>query len=51
MFCVIAPLMATSAFQRFGHGSPFLVAGAIVAVVGILAFQITPVPRPEPEQA
>lgn len=48
---VIAPLMATSAFQRFGHPSPFFVAGAIVAMVGVLAFQMTPAPQVEPEQA
>lgn len=40
---VIAPLIATVAYQRIGIGSPFLVAGAIVAFVGVLAFRM---PRP-----
>jgi MFS family permease len=37
---VIAPLIATSAFQRFGVASPFFIAGGIVAGVGILAFRL-----------
>jgi multidrug resistance protein len=37
---VVAPLLATSAFQRLGHGWPFYLAGGFVALVGILAFQI-----------
>jgi multidrug resistance protein len=37
---VAAPLLATMVFQRLGHGAPFYVAGACVAVVGVLAFQI-----------
>ncbi len=37
---VAAPLLATMAFQRLGHGAPFYLAGAFVAVVGVLAFQI-----------
>lgn len=47
---VVAPLLATSLFQRAGHGSPFLVAAGIVAVVGVMAFRfaepapIDPVP-------
>lgn len=47
---VVAPLIATSAFQRFGSASPFLVAGAIVALVGVLAFRISApaVPQPTP---
>lgn len=47
---VVAPLMATSAFQRFGAGSPFLVAGAIVALVSVLAFQVQApmIPQPTP---
>ena len=47
---VAAPLMATRAFELH-HDLPFYVAGAIVAVVGVLAFQVsaerspdTPVP-------
>ncbi|NOT07693.1 MAG: MFS transporter [Gemmatimonadales bacterium] len=42
---VIAPVVATSAFQRFGTGAPFYMAGGIVALVGVLAFRLTPVPR------
>jgi multidrug resistance protein len=47
---VAAPLMATTAFQRFGSGSPFLVAGGIVALVSILAFQVQApmIPHPTP---
>jgi multidrug resistance protein len=37
---VAAPLLATAAFQRLGHAAPFYVAGACVAIVGVLAFQI-----------
>jgi hypothetical protein len=37
---VAAPLLATAAFQRLGHAAPFYVAGACVAVAGVLAFQI-----------
>ena len=37
---VAAPLLATAAFQRLGHGAPFLLAGACVALVGLLAFQM-----------
>ncbi len=38
---VVAPLLATAAFQRLGHAWPFYLGGACVAVVGILAFQVT----------
>ena len=37
---VAAPLLATMAFQRLGHGWPFFLAGGCVAVVGILAFRV-----------
>lgn len=37
---VVAPLLATMAFQRLGHGWPFYLAGACVAVVGILALGV-----------
>ena len=49
---VVAPLMATSAFQRLGVGSPFLVAGGVVALVGLLSFRVTapPVPHPTPAE-
>jgi multidrug resistance protein len=39
---VVAPLLATAAFQRLGHGWPFYLAGGCVAVVGVLAFQMKP---------
>jgi MFS family permease len=42
---VAAPLIATSAYQRFGEASPFFVAGAIVALVGVLAFRFAPATR------
>jgi MFS family permease len=50
---VIAPLMATSAFQRFGIGAPFYIAGGVVALVGVLAFRLEaePVTSPESETA
>jgi MFS family permease len=37
---VIAPLIATWAFQHVGVSWPFLIAGVIVALVGILAFRL-----------
>jgi MFS family permease len=37
---VIAPIMSTSAFQRFGSGSPFYLAGGIVLLVSVLAFRL-----------
>jgi multidrug resistance protein len=37
---VAAPLLATTTFQRLGHGWPFYVAGGFVALVGIMAFQV-----------
>jgi hypothetical protein len=51
---VVAPLLATRAFQDLGHGSPFYIAGGFVALVSLLSFRIhphraepTPIP-PEP---
>ncbi len=38
---VLAPLIATSAFQRLGPASPFLIAGLVVAMVGVLAFRLS----------
>src|SRR6185295_13354051 len=35
-----APLLATTIFQRFGHGWPFYAAGAVVALAGVLTLQI-----------
>ena len=37
---IAAPLMATAAFQSLGHPAPFFIAGAIVALVGLLAFRV-----------
>ena len=52
---VAAPLLATMAFQRIGHGAPFYLAGACVAIVGLLAFQVEVdpgvSPRPTEEKA
>jgi MFS family permease len=52
---VVAPLLATAAFQRLGHGAPFYLAGACVALVGLLAFQMQVEsgisPRPAEEKA
>ncbi len=45
---VAAPLLATVAFQRLGHGWPFNLAGACVGFVGILAFQVKADSAPEP---
>jgi hypothetical protein len=33
------------AFQRLGHGWPFYGAGMLVALVGIMAFQVDVAPR------
>jgi multidrug resistance protein len=45
---VAAPLLATAAFQRLGHGAPFYLAGACVALVGLLAFQVQREPGVSP---
>ena len=37
---VIAPLIATWAFQHVGLTAPFVIAGGIVALVGVLAFRL-----------
>jgi multidrug resistance protein len=42
---VAAPLLATTVFQRVGHGWPFFVAGGFVALVSIMAFQVDVHPR------
>jgi multidrug resistance protein len=42
---VMAPILATVAFQRLGHGWPFYAAGVVVALVGIMAFQVDVHPR------
>ncbi|MBA3658212.1 MAG: MFS transporter [Gemmatimonadales bacterium] len=47
---VFAPLAATSAFQRLGHGWPFYLAGMCVALVGVMTFRIGHAP-PRPVTA
>jgi MFS family permease len=42
---VVAPILATITFQRLGHGWPFYAAGVLVALVGIMAFQVDVHPR------
>ena len=37
---VLAPLIATWAFQHVGLTAPFVIAGGIVALVGVLAFRL-----------
>jgi MFS family permease len=37
---VVAPLLATTIFQRFGHAWPFYLAGGFVALAGVLTLQI-----------
>jgi MFS family permease len=38
----VAPIWATAAFQVLGVGVPFYLAGAVVAIVGLLAFGVKP---------
>lgn len=45
---VAAPLLATSAFQRFGDATPFYGAAGIVAIVGVLAFRLPDPAAPRP---
>lgn len=42
---VMAPILATITFQRLGHGWPFYAAGVLVALVGLMAFQVDVHPR------
>ena len=42
---VLAPVLATVAFQRLGHGWPFYLAAGYVALVGVMAFQVKVHPR------
>jgi MFS family permease len=37
---VVAPIFATTLFQRMSHGAPFYVAAAFVGVVSLLALQV-----------
>ena len=39
---VVAPLMATTIFQRLGHAWPFYVAGGVVALAGMLTLADSP---------
>ncbi len=53
---VIAPIVATSVFQRLGPAMPFYVAAGFVALVSLLAFQVehkpvTVTPAPEVPQS
>ena len=43
---VIAPLVATAAFQRIGHGAPFWVAALVVLLVSLLAARLRPAGDP-----
>ena len=42
---VTAPIVGTIAFQRISHASPFYLAAAIVAVVGLMALRVEPMPQ------
>ena len=48
---VVAPILATRAFQDWGHDWPFYMAAATVALVSILAFRLGPVADPNPTGA
>ena len=37
---VVAPILATAAFQQLGHAAPFYGAAAVVALVSLLAFRV-----------
>ena len=39
---VVAPLLATAAFQRLGHAWPFYIAGGYVGLVGMMALKLPP---------
>jgi MFS family permease len=39
---VIAPLAATAAFQRLGHGTPFFLASGLVVLVGLWTLRLRP---------
>ncbi len=45
---VIAPILATRAFQDYGHNWPFYMAAATVALASVLAFRLGPVSDPQP---
>jgi MFS family permease len=48
---MISPVIATFLFERFGHGTPFYVSAAIVALVGAMAFRMRPPERAATHQA
>ncbi len=43
-----APVLATFAYQNFGHATPFYFAAATVALVGLLAFKASPLLAAKP---
>lgn len=45
---VIAPILATRAFQDYGHNWPFYMAAATVALASLLAFRLGRVGDPQP---
>lgn len=45
---VVAPILATLAFQDYGHDWPFYMAAATVALVSVLAFRLGAVAEPKP---
>ena len=45
---VVAPFIATWAYQQIGHGAPFVVGAALVALVGLIAVRLEPGPVPGP---
>lgn len=47
---IIAPIWSTAAFGALGAGVPFYIAGAVVAVVGVLAFGVRPAAELRPPQ-
>jgi len=48
---VVAPILATRAFQDYGHDWPFYMAAVTVALVSVLAFRLGPVAEPTPSGA
>lgn len=40
---VVAPILATAAFQRVGHHAPFFIAAGVVGMAGLLATRVEPV--------
>lgn len=40
---VVAPILATAAFQRVGHSAPFFFAAGTVALVGLMSLKVQPI--------